>query len=240
MKVIDNGDGTYKGVISEDRECVIVPSHLKGFYNIDFCNGRKAYFYTMYEIENLDFEWKFKTSIKDRTGAEKERPDGSVIFVRDYKLAADMEVVLFRGKDVAPTFLHHISWSTFKNNLVPVKIRKNWKRTHEDVPDDYGTWDCETSQIPEEVYMSGYSTDSAGEMLSGSGSVATEGVVDSMNGGGIESVPTEDFKNPVNIAVGTTCNLVSGGKGIVLSAKDGKYRVMTEKGISVLTSSDFS
>ena len=71
MKVIDNGDGTYKGVISEDRECVIVPSHLKGFYNIDFCNGRKAYFYTMYEIENLDFACKFKTAIKDRTVAEQ-------------------------------------------------------------------------------------------------------------------------------------------------------------------------
>lgn len=239
MKVIDNGDGTYKGVISEDRECVIVPSHLKGFYNIDFCNGRKAYFYTMYEIENLDFEWKFKTSIKDRTGAEKERPDGSVIFVRDYKLAADMEVVLFRGKDVAPTFLHHISWSTFKNNLVPVKIRKNWKKTPADVPDDYGKWDYETNQIPEDVYMSGYAMESAGEMLSGSGSVATEGVADT-SCGGVESVGSEDFKQPINIAVGTTCNLTSGGKGIVLSAKDGKYRVMTEKGISVLSSSDLA
>ena len=239
MKVIDNGDGTYKGVISEDRECVIVPSHLKGFYNIDFCNGRKAYFYTMYEIENLDFEWKFKTAIKDRTGAEKERPDGSVIFVRDYKLSADMEVVLFRGKDIAPTFLHHISWSTFKNNLVPVKIRKNWKKTPADVPDDYGKWDYETNQIPEDVYMSGYAMESAGEMLSGSGSVATEGVADT-SCGGVESVGSEDFKQPINIAVGTTCNLTSGGKGIVLSAKDGKYRVMTEKGISVLSSSDLA
>lgn len=240
MKVIDNGDGTYKGVISEDQECVIVPSHLKGFYNIDFCNGRKAYFYTMYEIENLDFEWKFKTAIKDRTGAEKERPDGSVIFVRDYKLSADMEVVLFRGKDIAPTFLHHISWSTFKNNLVPVKIRKNWKKTPADVPDDYGKWDYETNQIPEDVYMSGYAMESAGEMLSGSGSVATEGVADTSGIGGVESVGSEDFKQPINIAVGTTCNLTSGGKGIVLSAKDGKYRVMTEKGICVLSSSDLS
>ena len=240
MKVIDNGDGTYKGVISEDRECAIVPSHLKGFYNIDFCNGRKAYFYTMYEIENLDFEWKFKTAIKDRTGAEKERPDGSVIFVRDYKLSADMEVVLFRGKDIAPTFLHHISWSTFKNNLVPVKIRKNWKKTPADVPDDYGKWDYETNQIPEDVYMSGYAMESAGEMLSGSGSVATEGVADTSGIGGVESVGSEDFKQHINIAVGTTCNLTSGGKGIVLSAKDGKYRVMTEKGISVLSSSDLA
>lgn len=240
MKVIDNGDGTYKGVISEDRECAIVPSHLKGFYNIDFCNGRKAYFYTMYEIENLDFDWKFKTAIKDRTGAEKERPDGSVIFVRDYKLSADMEVVLFRGKDIAPTFLHHISWSTFKNNLVPVKIRKNWKKTPADVPDDYGKWDYETNQIPEDVYMSGYAMESAGEMLSGSGSVATEGVADTSGIGGVESVGSEDFNQPINIAVGTTCNLTSGGKGIVLSAKDGKYRVMTEKGISVLSSSDLA
>lgn len=240
MKVIDNGDGTYKGVISEDRECVIVPSHLKVFYNIDFCNGRKAYFYTMYEIENLDFEWKFKTAIKDRTGAEKERPDGSVIFVRDYKLSADMEVVLFRGKDIAPTFLHHISWSTFKNNLVPVKIRKNWKKTPADVPDDYGKWNYETNQIPEDVYMSGYAMESAGEMLSGSGSVATEGVSDTSGIGGVESVGSEDFNQPINIAVGTTCNLTSGGKGIVLSAKDGKYRVMTEKGISVLSSSDLA
>lgn len=240
MKVIDNGDGTYKGVISEDRECEIVPSHLKGFYNIDFCNGRKAYFYTMYEIENFDFDWKFKTAIKDRTGAEKERPDGSVIFVRDYKLSADMEVVLFRGKDIAPTFLHHISWSTFKNNLVPVKIRKNWKKTPADVPDDYGKWDYETNQIPEDVYMSGYAMESAGEMLSGSGSVATEGVADTSGIGGVESVGSEDFNQPINIAVGTTCNLTSGGKGIVLSAKDGKYRVMTEKGISVLSSSDLA
>lgn len=237
MKVFDNGDGTFKGVISPERECLIVPSKLQGFYNLDFPNGKKAYFYTMFEIEEEDFAWKYKSNIKDRTGAEQVRPDGSRMFVRDYRDSHDMEVILYRNDEDMPTFFHHISWSVFRNNLIPIKFKKKFPPRgtgKSDTGNSYNgfTADGFDSGFYNDSYLSGYEVNTVQEMISKSQCNATVPV-------GKE--PVKEVNTPkVQVKVGQSYKLPTGVEGIVLSESNGKYRMMTSNGIKVFDANDFA